>query len=96
MLGAEEKAVLEGTLVANDSPDFRFIFDILIFPPSRRSSLTSRMWSAVGNSISPMTAPISVQIARSELLYFSAAGVKGYFRPRPAFFNGNVLRDPKN
>ena len=64
------------------------------FLPSHLTPLTAWMWSAVENYYLPVTAPIILQIARSELLYFSFADVTGLCRTIPDFFTDNVLRVP--
>ena len=61
---------------------------------SRRSSSTVQMWPEVENPISPVTAPISLQLAWSKLLYFSGTNVTGLCILRPYLCTSNLLRDP--
>ena len=62
--------------------------------PSRCWSLTAQMWSTVENSFSPLNEQIRLQIAPSELVYFSATDDTGFCRPSPYFFIRNILRAP--
>ena len=65
-----------------------------IFFKLRISSLRTIIQSAVENTISPVTAPISSLITRSKLRYFSLSGVTRSCRPRPDLLDGIVIKVP--
>ena len=67
---------------------YRYFFPSCLYP------LTTRMWSAVENSLSPVTSPISSQLTHRKMLYFSFADVTGFCRTILDYFTGNLLRDP--
>ena len=56
--------------------------------------LPARMWSVVESTLLPVTAPISLHIARSKLVYFYFADVTGFCSPSLSLFAINILRDP--
>ena len=75
-------------------PSFTLFASSLFFFLSCLSSLTSRRWLEVENTLSPVSAPISSYIACRELVYLSNAIVTRFCTPRLSLFTSNVLRVP--